>query len=59
MTSAMNRRLSRLEEAKRPAPGPTRVILHCEGQPEPDADPNDPDVLIIQLVGVKPQPREA
>jgi hypothetical protein len=35
---------------------PKRVILLNEHEPSP-ADPDDPDVIIVRLIGVKPEPR--
>jgi hypothetical protein len=48
----MDRRLSALEAAAQPA-RPVRCVILTEH----DSDPDDPDVFVVRLVGVKPTPR--
>lgn len=48
----LERRLSALETTTRPAK-PVRSVILAEHDPAPD----DPDVFVIRLVGVKPRPR--
>lgn len=53
MTHRLNDRLERLEDVTTPAKLVRSVIL-AEHDPAPD----DPDVIVIRLVGVKPDPRK-
>lgn len=52
MTHRLNDRIERLEEKTAPARALRSVILR-----EHDPDPDDPDVFVVRLVGVKPAPR--
>ena len=48
----LDRRLSALETTAQPA-RPIRSVILAEHDPAPD----DPDVFVIRLIGVKPAPR--
>jgi hypothetical protein len=48
----IDRRLVALEAAAQPA-HPVRCVILTEHDPDPD----DPDVFVVRIVGVKPAPR--
>jgi len=52
MTHRFNDRLERLEDVTTP-PKPIQSVILTEHDPAPE----DPDVFVIRLVGVKPAPR--
>lgn len=52
-------RLQKLEGAGSGSPPPLRVFIVGDDEPLPDGvDADAPDVMVVRLVGVKPEPRQ-